>query len=244
MTSKSSGLPDSRPGQGLRPAAGQLPRGEQAIGPRALGRFRRPASGYRRSVLGVGLLVAGTLGCAPETPGHLAINGPASAVTRGPVTVGPDPVTLGTLEAGRAAHATVSLHNPGSEALTLDRVESSCACVRMTPLPVRIDPRRSVDLTVTFDPREEPDFRGAMTVDLTGWDAAGRQVFRTRVELEVQSGPAPAPSAPRPEAGPPMTLGSPPAPDLCFEPVEAVESPSAGRRQRAGPVQVTRGGGS
>lgn len=40
-------------------------------------------------------------------------------------------------------------------------------------------------MTVEFDPSEEPEFHGRLSVDLAGHDAGGSVVFRTSVHLRV-----------------------------------------------------------
>ena len=67
--------------------------------------------------------------------------------------VTPDPISLGTLRPGQSAEVAVTVRNPGDEDVTLARVEPSCDCVRIRPMPIRVQAGRSVALTVSFDPR-------------------------------------------------------------------------------------------
>ena len=102
-----------------------------------------------------------------------------------PLAISPDPLCLGTLEAGGAATASLTAQNHGREALILERVESSCPCVSVGPVPVQIAAGGSALLAVTVDLAGEPDFRGGLTVDLTGNATDGATMFHTEVRLMV-----------------------------------------------------------
>ncbi|CAN0426499.1 unnamed protein product [Phaeothamnion confervicola] len=100
--------------------------------------------------------------------------------------VNPDPIPLGKLPPGRGARAAAKLFNPSSESLVVERVETSCPCVRSTTrLPLRINPGETEILDVEFDPSKEPGFRGGLGVDVVGTDAIGTGVFYCRVDVEV-----------------------------------------------------------
>jgi len=115
----------------------------------------------------------------------------------------PDPISLGVIEAGTPGKAALTLRNPGSVPLTLERVETSCSCIRVETVPVRIDACGSVDLAVVFDPTSEPDFRGGLSVDLTGRMPGGATLFHTQVNLLVRGYATPTSSAlPAEEARP------------------------------------------
>ncbi len=79
------------------------------------------------------------------------------------------------------------LRNSGLETATLERVETSCPCLEVGPLPLKIDPANTGELTVRFDPAEEPGFRGRLAIDLTGLAPDGQVAFRTRVCVEVRA---------------------------------------------------------
>jgi hypothetical protein len=86
----------------------------------------------------------------------------------------------------------LTLRNVSAEAISIDRVETSCSCVSVSPLPARVEAGSERALTVAFDPAEEPDFRGGLSVDVTGHGPAGDVVFRTRVDLDIERTPSPA----------------------------------------------------
>jgi len=60
----------------------------------------------------------------------------------------------------------------------------------VTPVFLRIDAHTSATLKVAFDPADEPDFRGGLSVDLTGREPDGATAFRTQVNLEVKAAPS------------------------------------------------------
>jgi hypothetical protein len=77
------------------------------------------------------------------------------------------------------------VRNQQSDALTLERTVSSCPCIGVSGLPVRLRPNEARGLKVAFDPAEAPEFRGGLSVELDGYLADARIAFRTRVEFDV-----------------------------------------------------------
>ncbi|MBX6314538.1 MAG: DUF1573 domain-containing protein, partial [Isosphaeraceae bacterium] len=120
---------------------------------------------------------------------------PATPAAHGtPLQVHPAPLSLGVLKPGQAAQASLTLRNPCPEPLTVERIETSCPCIRVAPQqPVRIEPGRAAVLGVSFDPSGEPDFRGGLSVDVTGYGASEAVLFRNRVLLTVEAGSAKQP---------------------------------------------------
>ena len=58
-------------------------------------------------------------------------------------------------------------------------------CVNVGPVPVCVGPGEGNVLTVGYDPTDDPDFSGRLSVEVTGLDAAGRAAFLAHVEFEV-----------------------------------------------------------
>jgi hypothetical protein len=116
---------------------------------------------------------------------------PMRAGETGRLIVGPKPVlSLGTLAPGQSASGRMSLRNTSASAVTVARIDTSCPCVRVAPLTTRIDSGTEATLTVAFDPTEEPDFRGGLSVELTGFDVGGFILFKARVDLDIRTAPA------------------------------------------------------
>ncbi len=103
-----------------------------------------------------------------------------------PLETNPDPSELGILNPDQQAESQVELRNLGREPILIGRIETSCPCVRVEPGMFQIGPGEAKSLAVRFDPADEPDFHGQLSVIVTGYDDAGRAAFGTRVNLEVR----------------------------------------------------------
>lgn len=97
----------------------------------------------------------------------------------------PGPISLGILPPGRPASGRLTLKNASVETIRIERVETSCPCIRVSLLPAQVEGGSEQPLTVTFDPTEEPEFRGGLRVEVIGREAGGATLFRTAVVLEV-----------------------------------------------------------
>ena len=117
-----------------------------------------------------------------------------------PLIVAQDPIRLGTLEPGRSVRVAVAVRNRSADPVVISRVETSCPCIRATPDRLSLAPGDSSELTLTFDPSDEPEFRGILAVEYVGRSSDGAAVLRGTVRLEVK-GPskasAPASGVPR-----------------------------------------------
>lgn len=149
---------------------------------------------HRRLVwFGIVLVLAAipAIGAALSSSSHPLRDFPPSSPTSG-LLESPASIALGRLAPGERAEAGWTLSNRTAAVVRLDRVESSCPCVRVEPIPTTIDPGGQANLRVVFDPAEEPDFRGGLAVDLTGRGPTGVVLFRSTVDLTV-SGPIATP---------------------------------------------------
>jgi hypothetical protein len=81
--------------------------------------------------------------------------------------------------------AALSLTNCGSRELLIDRLETGCPCLTITPERLRIGPSESEVVAVTFDPSGEPDFHGGLSIDISGY-SRGNLAFRTVAQVEVR----------------------------------------------------------
>jgi Protein of unknown function (DUF1573) len=114
---------------------------------------------------------------------------------RPPLGVKPDPVSLGRFAQGQAARCEFRVVNPGSVPVRIERARTSCTCLSVVPMPVCIGPGEERVLTAAYDPADEPEFAGRLSVEVAGIDEAGRAAFIARVEFEVtppERGAAPA----------------------------------------------------
>ncbi len=140
---------------------------------------RRPAV----ALVALALLTAVTVGIG-SSPRALP-PGDGVAEPMAGLTVEPGSIDLGQAAPGRKPGGRLRLRNRFASPAELDRVETSCPCVAVSPAMVRIGPGEVAEVDVTFDPAEEPGFRGTLVVDLTGHDRMGSILFRSSARLAV-----------------------------------------------------------
>ena len=110
---------------------------------------------------------------------------PGAAEQRFPLKTSPAPIEFEVLEPGESVQTSLLVRNTQSVALALSRVETSCPCIEIAPVPIEIGPGAQETLTATFDSSSEPDFEGGLAVEITGYLADGRIAFRTQVKVDV-----------------------------------------------------------
>ena len=103
-----------------------------------------------------------------------------------PLEIKPDPSELGVLKRGQQAESQIEVRNPGPSPFAIGHIETSCPCVRFAPGMFQVGPGEVKRLAVRFDPSDEPDFRGGLSVVVRGYDDVGQTAFETRVNLEVR----------------------------------------------------------
>lgn len=133
------------------------------------------------------LIFLGSPGCAPSDPSRdvdsYSVLGTQDPET--PIAVHPSPVILGNLPPGRRADVTVRLENRGSNEILISWVETSCPCISGEGLPLRIAAHGAAALELVYRP-EAPDFRGDLSVELSGLTEDREVAFRTKVNLSVR----------------------------------------------------------
>jgi Protein of unknown function (DUF1573) len=155
-------------------------------------------AGFRRcGCHGCGFRPAGAKGA------HPGVNTPRS-VSKGffSLEISPDRIELGVVNNGQVSKAALKLTNRGSRVLLIDRLETGCPCLLITPEQLRIGPSESEVVAVTFDPSGEPDFHGRLSIDISGY-STGKLAFRTVGQVEVRK-EVDSPAARSPE---PATIG-------------------------------------
>jgi len=96
-------------------------------------------------------------------------------------------VSLGILLPGQSADAKFVLRNLGPQTVTVERVKTSCPCLRVEPASFKVGSGEFAELVVGFDPSHDPDFRGGLSIEVAGLSTTGEVEFRARVDLEVQA---------------------------------------------------------
>ena len=102
-----------------------------------------------------------------------------------PLTIGPDPISLGKLGYGQLAKATASVRNRGPEPVTVVRIETSCPCLRAVLEPTTVGPREAGRMSLSFDPRGEHDFRGDLSIEVVGYKGGSEVAFRACARVSV-----------------------------------------------------------
>lgn len=124
-------------------------------------------------------------GAAPSAPPPLrtSLNSQSDHLV---LVLTPDRLSLGIVAADKKSQGILRVTNHGKDSAAVNRIETSCPCLTVTPSSMRLAPGETNTLTVAFDPSAEPDFRGGLAIDVTGYDGGG-PVFRTRTTLTVVS---------------------------------------------------------
>jgi hypothetical protein len=147
---------------------------------------------YRHLVLfaavpaAVGLVGAALSSLVFSTPDQLPPTRAASgAQERFPLAISPAPIVFEVLDAGESSRAALLVRNTQSIALTLERIEISCSCVGISPVPIEIGPGERKTLNVTFDSSGDADFEDGLTVDISGYLPDGKIAFRTQAKVQT-----------------------------------------------------------
>ncbi len=96
-------------------------------------------------------------------------------------------VSLGVISRSERASGTLNVLNAGQAAVAVQRVETSCPCVTVVPSQFELRASERLSLTINFDPADETDFTGGLSVRVTAFSGGGLIAFQIVVELEVRS---------------------------------------------------------
>ena len=131
------------------------------------------------------LAVAGglvLLGTAPANPAPARLT--RLTTHHLPLETSPNPIRLTVFREGEALEQAISIRNTRDDPLTLERVETSCSCVRVSPLPLEVGPGQTAFLFVRFDPQPDEGLQGPLSVELAGYFKGGKLAFRTEVKIQ------------------------------------------------------------
>ena len=106
--------------------------------------------------------------------------------------IDPDPIEFGFLRPGECAGLKASITNNLDNELVVERFQTSCPCVQIRmddELPAILGPKDVRAITIEFDPKDEPDFRGGLSVQLLVWSSDARCACRARVLVTVTREP-------------------------------------------------------
>lgn len=105
-----------------------------------------------------------------------------------PLAIDPGSADLGTLGPRQPAKVEFTIRNLSSLTVVIDRIETTCPCIQAVPASCSLGADECRPLTVNFDPAHDPDFRGSLSVAITGIGDNERTLFHFRVMLEVRDG--------------------------------------------------------
>lgn len=120
----------------------------------------------------------------PSVLPHQATTLPHQATTSASISV-PESLSLGTLHPGQSGEISFLARNLQSEPINVDRIDTSCPCMRIEPRSLNFGPAQSKLIRVSFDTSEDPNFRGSLEVDVIGRGLTGHPVFSTKIEVSI-----------------------------------------------------------
>ncbi len=159
------------------------------IGPRVHRQFRLPPPQLAAFAAAIALAGCVLSVLRSSNDSRLSLNSARNGAEGCRLKASPDPVDLGILSPGQSAVAKVVLQNQTSGPFHVTEVDISCPCLCVDPPSVELAPGASVELAARFDPSHDPEFRGGLSIEVTGRSRIGEVEFRTRVHLEVQATP-------------------------------------------------------
>jgi hypothetical protein len=87
--------------------------------------------------------------------------------------------------AGEKKTLQITLVNNSSDTVEIEHIESSCDCFRVDLGRNVISPGEEINATLTLDLVREPDFVGAMRLEVTGFTKTGATAFVIHVDTNV-----------------------------------------------------------
>jgi len=136
-------------------------------------------------------LITAASGCSTKAPNPASLASRNNLSSSDGLVISPKLIDFGALSPGQSSRVDLRISNSSTISRTLDRIETSCPCIRISRLPAEIPVRETRVLEVSFDPSEEPDFRGSLVIDLHGFDPEGVEMFQAKIHLAVD-GPIPS----------------------------------------------------
>lgn len=98
------------------------------------------------------------------------------------------PISFGTLAPGQHANTMIHLENHLSIPVTICSYQTTCPCLRLLNSPITIQPHQTQSLPLEFVPHgDDRDFRGTLSVGISGLDSRGTQVFLTTAAIRIQN---------------------------------------------------------
>lgn len=109
--------------------------------------------------------------------------------------VRPDSISLGRLNPGERAQTSLFLSNPHSRPIAIKTIETSCPCLKVSPRCLSLNSHEETSLSIVFDPEEDREFRGSLSVEVIAKGVDNSNIFCTQVDLIVSDAGESASSA-------------------------------------------------
>lgn len=107
----------------------------------------------------------------------------------------PTQIDVGNMSDSRRIEKGFVIENRCNERIKIAHMKTSCDCLTFEGVEAPLDPKEIARATLVVDLRDDPDFRGSLGINATGYDARGRTVFAavvcTRVARQTDSSAAP-----------------------------------------------------
>ena len=88
----------------------------------------------------------------------------------------PGVLLLGSVRGGDSIRRTLYLQNTSAVAQKVDRWTSSCDCLELGEVPLVVPPRGQRDISLSIGGESLLDFRGALAIEIAGYDGDRRVV--------------------------------------------------------------------
>lgn len=128
--------------------------------------------------------VAVTRGLADQTPTAPPVverGSPSAELAGGSATW-----DLGVVPAGGSTSVPVRLTNPTSASLTIQRIDTSCECLRVELPRGIVAGHEQVTATATVDLSGQPGYRGNLMLTADGVAPDGRRLFTLTIDVSVR----------------------------------------------------------
>jgi hypothetical protein len=102
------------------------------------------------------------------------------------LVVDPTTVQFGRVRHGERKTVIIILTNPGDFPVTISSMRTSCPCLTVRLPEQTVQPHKSVQAILEYDPLREPDFTGRLLVTAEGLDQSGQPLFRATGMIVVE----------------------------------------------------------
>jgi hypothetical protein len=96
-------------------------------------------------------------------------------------------VDLGVIIQGESVQTNRWIRNQGDKPIRIAKIEKSCECVDLKIIQSEIQPGEKAFVQISYDGAKEPDFTGALQIEVTLLEDSGQSLGSIQVPVEVVS---------------------------------------------------------